>query len=75
MRSTLKSFVREWSSYGHEERQQSYKPVLDEVHDYFVNQLKRPIHNKETGERISVLHPGCGLGRLVFEFALLGYKS
>ena len=31
--------------------------------------------NKETGERISVLHPGCGLGRLVFEFALRNYKS
>lgn len=75
MRSTLKSFMREWSDVGQSERDQCYKPIMEEVHDYFVNDQKRQIHDTETGERISVLHPGCGLGRLVFEFALQGYKS
>jgi len=47
---------------------------LDEVDDYFSG-LGVKIHDPASGERISVLHPGCGLGRLVFEFALKGYKS
>jgi carnosine N-methyltransferase len=47
-----------------------YKPIMDEVEDYFPNpQPSGP------GSKISILHPGCGLGRLVFEFALKGYKS
>lgn len=28
-----------------------------------------------TGERLSVLLPGCGMGRLVFEFALRNFRS
>ena len=32
-------------------------------------------YNEETEERISILVPGCGLGRLVFEFAKLGYRA
>ena len=75
MRSTLRSFVREWSSLGAAEREQSMTPVIDEVNDYFQNELGRKAWNEETGERINVLIPGCGLGRLVFEFALRGYKS
>ena len=47
-----------------------YKPVIDEVMEYFPDPI-----NKETGEKRSILHPGCGLGRLVFEFAMRGYKS
>ena len=75
MRSTLRSFVREWSALGAEEREQCFQPLIDEVNDYFQNELKKPAHNEETGERVSVLVPGCGLGRLVFEFALRGYRS
>ena len=47
-----------------------YKPLMDEIEDYFPEPI-----NKETGERVSILHPGCGMGRLVFDFALKGYKS
>lgn len=47
-----------------------YKPIIDEVESYFPNPLPSP-----GGSRISILHPGCGLGRLVFEFAMKGYKS
>jgi carnosine N-methyltransferase len=47
-----------------------YKPLIDEVESYFPNPI-----NSETGERVSILHPGCGMGRLVFDLALKGYKS
>lgn len=47
-----------------------YKPIVDEVNKFFPDPI-----NRQTGERISILHPGCGMGRLVFEFALQGYKS
>lgn len=43
---------------------------MDEVHDYFPQPT-----DPETGKRVSILHPGCGMGRLVFDFALEGYKS
>lgn len=75
MRSTLRSLVREWATEGEPERQQAFTPLLDEVKDYFEGQLGRKAHNEETGERVSVLLPGSGLGRLVFEFALRGYKA
>jgi len=75
MRSTLHSFVREWSALGASERQESFTPILEEVNDYFQNELGRPAHNPEINDRISVLVPGCGLGRLVFEFARQGYKA
>ena len=75
MRSTLRSFVREWAAEGEPERAQSFTPLLDEVKQYFVNEMGRQPYNEETGERISVLLPGSGLGRLVFEFARRGYKS
>ena len=75
MRSTLKSFVREWSDLGQEERNQSYKPLIDEVVDYFTKEKGIQPYDSKTGERISVLMPGCGLGRLVFEFAKRGFKA
>ena len=35
MRSTLRSFVREWSSLGATERAQSMDPLIAEVNAYF----------------------------------------
>jgi hypothetical protein len=43
---------------------------MDEVQRLFPDPI-----NRGTGDRISILHPGCGMGRLVFDFALKGYKS
>jgi len=51
-----------------------YQPIIDEVKGYF-NEQGKPIIDPITGQRLSVLHPGCGLGRLVFEFAVRGFKS
>jgi hypothetical protein len=39
-----------------------YKPIIVEIKDYFPE----PIDPK-TGKKISILHPGCGMGRLVFD--------
>ncbi len=74
MRSTIKSFMREWSAEGASERADSFQVIIDEVQEYF-KEINRQIYNKNTGERVSVLNPGCGLGRLVFEFALRGFRS
>ncbi len=46
-----------------------YDPIKEEVHSYFPEPMKNG------GERVSILHPGCGMGRLVFDFAVEGYKS
>jgi carnosine N-methyltransferase len=69
MRSTIKSFLRDWSKEGQSERDMCYAPIMEEVKAHFP----KPI--KEDGSRVSILHPGCGMGRLVFDFALQGYKS
>jgi carnosine N-methyltransferase len=74
MRSTLKSFMREWSTEGATERQSAYLPIIEEVDAYFAEQGRQPF-DLQSGDRVSVLNPGCGLGRLVFEFAAKGYRS
>lgn len=35
MRSTIKSFLRDWAKEGQEERDMCYKPIMDEVKSYF----------------------------------------
>ena len=60
----LQQLVREWSKEGRKEREESFSPVLDALIKY-VPQNK----NKK------VVNPGCGLGRLPFEIANLGYDS
>lgn len=37
MRSTIKSFYRDWSTEGTEERKQCYQPIIDEVESFFPN--------------------------------------
>lgn len=55
---------------GQAERDMCYKPIMEEVKSYFPEPI-----DKATGKRVSILHPGCGMGRLVFDFALQGYTS
>eukprot|EP01122_Echinamoeba_exundans_P012048 TRINITY_DN4961_c0_g1_i1.p1 TRINITY_DN4961_c0_g1~~TRINITY_DN4961_c0_g1_i1.p1 ORF type:complete len:392 (+),score=57.30 TRINITY_DN4961_c0_g1_i1:31-1206(+) len=66
VQSTLRQFVREWSALGAPEREQSYKPFMDELQKRF------PI-NDENKFKYRVLCPGSGLGRLPFEICRLGY--
>jgi carnosine N-methyltransferase len=48
MRSTLKSFYREWSAEGRQERDQCYKPIIDEVEAYFTEIGRKP-YDPQTG--------------------------
>ena len=70
MRSTLRLFIRDWAKDGIEERNSTYKPILEELKNFFA---KRP--KKDFQEGINVLVPGAGLGRLMYEIAKLGFKS
>ncbi|CAG9807078.1 unnamed protein product [Chironomus riparius] len=63
---TLKQIVRDWTDLGAEERDQSYKPILDELTQYFdINSMDK--------NQLRVLVPGAGLARLVYEISLRGF--
>jgi len=64
VRSTLRSFVRDWSDSGKEEREACYSPILEVLGREFPEP-------KERGGK-KVLIPGCGLGRLAMEVAAMG---
>merc|ERR1712139_426451 len=62
VQTTLKQITRDWSEYGKDERDASYGPVI------------AAIQQQNSKNKISkILVPGCGLGRLVFDLACLGY--
>jgi len=42
MRSTLKSFVRDWSAEGASERESAYEPIIGEIETYFAEQGRKP---------------------------------
>lgn len=69
MRSTVRQLVRDWSSEGKHERDLCYKPIISELQHNF------PQVYKPNGDKVSVLVPGAGLGRLSFEIVKLGYKT
>lgn len=64
IRSTLKQFVRDWSSLGKRERDVCYQPVIDEIGDIYRSSDPIDVH---------ILVPGAGLGRLAWELAHRGY--
>ncbi|OLQ18747.1 N2227-like family protein [Cryptosporidium hominis] len=68
VKATLRQFVRDWSEHGREEREESYGPMIQALKDYL------PINTNSSSEKIKVLIPGAGLGRLLFEVARLGYS-
>ena len=70
MRSTLRLFIRDWAIDGIDERNSTYKPILNELQNYFKDKSKKDFENG-----INVLVPGAGLGRLMYEIAKLGFKS
>ena len=65
--STLRQFVRDWSDEGAAERERCYGPMIAEVERRF------PLDKTTELNKYRVLVPGCGLGRLVWEFAHRGY--
>ncbi|CAK9303604.1 unnamed protein product [Gordionus sp. m RMFG-2023] len=64
--STVKQFFRDWSLEGKLERDISYTPILIDLQLLF---------KEDTFQEISILIPGCGLGRLVYEIAKLGFTA
>ncbi|VWU53083.1 N2227-like protein, putative, partial [Hepatocystis sp. ex Piliocolobus tephrosceles] len=66
VRSTLRQFVRDWSSEGKHERDSAYDPILKSLDEYL------PITKKYIPK---ILCPGSGLGRLPYEVAKKGYRS
>lgn len=64
-RTTIRQFYRDWSAEGVVERSACYEPVIKDLSDKFGGYPHQ--------DRIKVLVPGAGLGRLVFELCLRGY--
>lgn len=63
---TLKQIVRDWTALGAEERNQSYKPILDEICQHFdIDKMEK--------NQYRILVPGAGLARLVYEISLRGF--
>jgi hypothetical protein len=64
--TTLKQFVRDWAVEGVEDREKCYQPILDEIDQRFAGR---------DPSTISIVVPGAGLGRLVWECAKRGFKA
>jgi len=64
VRNILKQLRREWSVEGAAEREQIFEPIMAEMKSLFP---------KPSG--ISVLVPGCGVGRLPYELANAGFDA
>lgn len=65
VRSILLQLAREWSPEGAEERI---------VFSNLITELNEKYPDFELRQHINVLIPGCGLGRLVYELVLNGYR-
>ncbi|RSH82127.1 hypothetical protein EHS25_006060 [Saitozyma podzolica] len=70
VRSTLRSFVRDWSVEGASERKACYDPCLEALERHF-----RVVPGGRDRGEVKVLVPGCGLGRLAMEIAARGFAS
>ncbi|XP_042434135.1 carnosine N-methyltransferase-like isoform X1 [Zingiber officinale] len=67
VRCIIRNIVRDWAPEGQNERDQCYKPILDELNHQFPDRCKeRPP---------TCLVPGAGLGRLALEISCLGFIS
>ena len=69
MRNTIKLFIKDWAIERKKEREMCYAPILSELDKYF------PYDKEKFSKGISVLVPGAGLGRLMYEIAKMGFKS
>lgn len=67
VRCIIRNIVRDWAPEGQKERDQCYKPILEELNRLF------PDRSKERPP--CCLVPGAGLGRLTLEISSLGFVS
>ncbi|CAA7049582.1 unnamed protein product [Microthlaspi erraticum] len=68
VRCIIRNIVRDWAAEGQRERDQCYKPILEELDSLF------PDRQKESTPP-ACLVPGAGLGRLALEISCLGFIS
>ncbi|CAG7907696.1 unnamed protein product [Brassica rapa] len=68
VRCIIRNIVRDWAAEGQRERDQCYKPILDELDSLFPDRQKQSTPP-------SCLVPGAGLGRLALEISCLGFIS
>lgn len=66
VRSVLLQLMREWSDEGKVEREKSF--------DFIMTKLNHQYPDIESRPKVEVLVPGCGLGRIIFQLVLNGYK-
>jgi carnosine N-methyltransferase len=69
VKSTLRQLARDWSAEGAAERRQCYGPLLAEVTRCYGDV---PLERRGS---IKMLCPGCGLARLPWELARMGFAS
>lgn len=81
VQSTLKQFVRDWSEVGKEEREMCYAPILKEldrlypkIRDNNDSGLDTTGKSNSVRNKIKILVPGAGLGRLTFDIANDGFE-
>ncbi|KDO64325.1 hypothetical protein CISIN_1g015160mg [Citrus sinensis] len=67
VRCIIRNIVRDWAAEGKTERDQCYKPILEELDALFPNRSKE--------SPPACLVPGAGLGRLALEISHLGFIS
>ncbi|KAL6609686.1 hypothetical protein ACP70R_039655 [Stipagrostis hirtigluma subsp. patula] len=67
VRCIVRNIVRDWAQEGQKERDQCYKPILEELDRLFPDRSKQMPP--------SCLVPGAGLGRLALEISSLGFIS
>lgn len=65
VRCIIRNIVRDWAEEGKTERDQCYKPILEELESQFPD--------RSAGSPPSCLVPGAGLGRLALEISCLGF--
>lgn len=65
VRCIIRNIVRDWANEGQSERDQCYKPILEELNGIF------PDRSKESPP--TCLVPGAGLGRLALEISCIGF--
>ena len=81
--TTLKQFVRDWSAEGGPERERTYAPMVRPLPRGRRPPLRARLQlaamaehfGDEGRERVRVLVPGSGLGRLAWECARAGYTA
>ncbi|KAK9286014.1 hypothetical protein L1049_025217 [Liquidambar formosana] len=67
VRCIIRNIVRDWAAEGQKERDQCYRPILEELESLFPNRSK--------DSPPACLVPGAGLGRLALEISCLGFIS